>query len=337
MNDKSTEQLIGRILEAYGFEFRAIAAAQKGYRNSSYGVTLKNGTKANVIVYKNEPNIDRRIRRTNDVGLYLFNHGMPVRSPLSKKVITLRSSTQTRYAALYNYLPGETIPWEAYTKKHIKLVGKAMGIMHYELRDYSEDLPLVVDEYVEITSRMKRYFDDESVAGAMRQKLMVSISKCLFDEAAELLRRCKTLPHQQALHMDFVRGNILFRAAQSEDTLTYEDLAVSGILDFEKAAYGSPIFDVARTLSFLLIDCKYKSPEKVTKYFLRSGYNKRGRAAKIGPDSPLLWRLVTLFLVYDFYKFLRHNPYESLAENEHFQRTKDILLERGVIRYSKQE
>lgn len=337
MNDQSTERLVGRILKGYGLEYRSIASPQKGYRNSSYRVALNDGSKVNVILYKNESNIDQRIRRTNAVGLYLHKVGLPVRFPLFEKIAVLHSPALTRYAALYNYLPGETIPWEAYTKKHIKLVGKAMGIMHYRLRNYSGMLPSAADDYLEVTARMTHYFADRNVTRAMRQKLALSIDEGFFDKAAELLARSKKLPHQQALHMDFVRGNILFRSAQPEDNVTFDNLAISGILDFEKTAYGSPVFDVARTLSFLLVDCKYKSSEKVIKYFLQSGYNKRGGAAIIDPDSLLLSRLVTFFLIYDFYKFLRHNPYESLADDKHFQRTKDILLERGVIRYSKQE
>lgn len=291
----------------------------------------------NVILYKNESGIDRRIQRTNAIGRHLHRKNLPVRYPIANRIIALHSPTATQYAAIYNYLPGDTIPWEAYTKHHIKLLGKAMGNMHHELRDFQKQLPPITDEYLEITQRMKRYFSDENATRAVREKLLLSIDASFFDRAEKLLERCKTLLYQQALHMDFVRGNILFRFALPEDALTFKDVAISGILDFEKAAYGSPIFDVARTLSFLLVDCKYKDPEKVTKYFLQSGYNKRSGAAVISLESPLLHQLIKLFLVYDFYKFLRHNPYESLALNEHFWRTKDILLERGVIRYSKQE
>ena len=45
----------------------------------------------------------------------------------------------------------------------------------------------------------------------------------------------------------------------------------------------------------------------------------------------LLEPLLDAFLLYDFYKFLRHNPYESLSANEHFTRTRDLLLARRII------
>jgi aminoglycoside phosphotransferase (APT) family kinase protein len=119
--------------------------------------------------------------------------------------------------------------------------------------------------------------------------------------------------------MDFVRGNILFSGFE-----------ITGILDFEKTALGHPIMDMARTLAFLLVDCKYKTEEKVNKYFVQSGYTKRGANKEtINDDDRGL--LVEMFLLYDLYKFLRHNPYESLYENEHYIRTKDILVKYGVI------
>jgi len=123
--------------------------------------------------------------------------------------------------------------------------------------------------------------------------------------------------------MDFVRGNILFD----------EGVHITGVLDFEKASHGHPLFDIARTLAFLLVDCKYKTEAQVRKYFLLSGYNKRGTGDfKItAMNARLLEQLVELFLLYDFYKFLRHNPYEALPQNEHFVRTQALLLQRQLL------
>ena len=121
--------------------------------------------------------------------------------------------------------------------------------------------------------------------------------------------------------MDFVRGNILFDGSD-----------ITGILDFEKTAMGHNFVDIARTLAFLMVDCKFKTVDKVVKYFLYSGYHKRGQMKDVG-DKAILNQLIEMFLVYDFYKFLRHNPYESLHLNEHYVRTNHILDKRGVIFY----
>jgi hypothetical protein len=87
-----------------------------------------------------------------------------------------------------------------------------------------------------------------------------------------------------------------------------------------------------RTLSFLYVDCKYKTLDQVKKYFIYSGYQKRGLST-LEHTGILLTHLVDFYLMYDLYKFLRHNPYESLNLNEHFKRTKDILIDHRMVHY----
>ena len=263
---------------------------------------------------------------------FLHEHDFPARRTANPKIICMQSGERVKYGALYDYLPGRTIPWEAYTQAHLKLLGKTMSDMHATLRQLNAPtLPHVADEYGQIAARMQRYFADENVHYALAAKLQLAMDPEVVRRMIELLRISKRLPCQQPLHMDFVRGNILFADTPGDPVLT-------GVLDFEKTAFGHPSFDIARTLAFLLVDCKYKPADKVRKYFLLSGYNKRGQArfANLafedrGQKVDLLEDLTTLFLLHDFYKFLRHNPYESLPQNEHFLRTKAELLRRNVI------
>jgi len=326
-----TEASVQRILAAYGLQAAAVYPVQKGYRNESYAVRLHDARTLNLILYKSEPNITDAIRRANNVGTFLAARRFPVRAPLDGRIVKLSAGGVHRYACLYNFLPGETIPWEAYTQKHIKLLGQVMAEIHGALEAYIDTrLPRVADEYAAIVGRMQRYFAGGQVSHAMVAKLGLTISEKVFTRELYILRKCEKLRHQQALHMDFVRSNVLFSAKSGP--------YISGIIDFEKTAFGHPLFDVARTLAFLLVDCKYKPAEKVRKYFLDSGYRKRGRrrlervtVINHGKQIQLLEELVDIFLVYDFYKFLRHNPYECLSQNEHFMRTRNLLLERGVI------
>lgn len=274
-----------------------------------------------------------RIMRANDISDYVYAHRLPARHTHDIRIVRLASPRGDTYAALYDYLPGVTIPWEAYTQKHIKQLGKTLSDVHAVLRDYAvKDLPSVAVEYRQVVDRMGRYFTGAGVQDAMRQKLGIMIAIDQFAALDSLLAACERLPKQQALHMDFVRSNILF-------TETDNGPSITGILDFEKTALGSPLFDIARTLAFLLVDCKYKSNDKVRKYFLYSGYQKRGGATlanvavKVhGTSHNVFEELVVLFLVHDFYKFLKHNPYEYLGQNEHFVRTRDLLLKQRVLR-----
>lgn len=304
--------ILSRILGAYSIDYSAIQAPQKGYRNSSFGVQTSHG-KLNVIVYKTEAGIVERIRNANDVSNFLAERGMPARRTFSPKIIQLRGKTVTKFSAIYHYLPGNTIPWEAYTMKHIKALGEAMGKMHTLLRGFDDILPDALVEFTQLNRRMKRYFADIYVVQALEKKLGIRLAPQNFDHLFTI-----NSP-KQALHLDFVRGNILF-----------EDAVITGILDFEKTARGPVEYDIARTLAFLLVDCKYKTKAKIRKYFVQSGYIKRGGGIIANPE--LLEQLVSFFLFHDFYKFLRHNPYESLPHNEHFMRTRAILLQRGLIR-----
>jgi Ser/Thr protein kinase RdoA (MazF antagonist) len=205
--------------------------------------------------------------------------------------------------------------------EHLKQLGQCMSDMHAVLSsfDYS-GLPSVAGEYAATAERMQRYFADSGVAHAMQQKLGLTLNQNIFDGLQRMLAWARTLPGTHALHMDFVRGNILFTDGPQ----------VTGVLDFEKTAAGNAAFDVARTLAFLLVDCKYKQPDKIRKYFLQSGYDKRGSVPL--PPLQLIDSLVPMFLLYDFYKFLRHNPYEPLTKNEHYIRTRDILLTHKILR-----
>jgi hypothetical protein len=169
------------------------------------------------------------------------------------------------------------------------------------------------------------------VATAMSQKLGLEPPLPKLRRLTRILEICGRLPHQQPLHMDFVRGNVLFSNSAAEPE-------ISGVLDFEKTAWGHPVFDIARTLAFLLVDSKYKTARHVHKYFLQSGYNKRGSFRFRPPvlraglrHVNLLEELTDLFLIYDLYKFMRHNPYESLGQNEHYTRTRDLLAARSVV------
>lgn len=316
----------------------AINAVQKGYRNESYPIQTTDCTMLNLIIYKREPGMADRIRRADSVANYLHDHGLPARHSADPRLMQLTAGNNTAYAGLYYYLPGQTIAWEAYTRRHLKQLGQTMGDMHTLLQQIPEPIAQkiaeagIAAEYSSIVVSMRRYFAKPNVAEALHRKTAISLADpAQFSYWLALLQACRQLPRQQTLHMDFVRGNILFK-----------DGEISGILDFEKAAFGHPTFDIARTLAFLLVDCKYKTEAQVRKYFLQSGYIKRGTSdylpvsIKRGMTTILLLKeLVNLFLFYDFYKFLRHNPYESLQHNEHFIRTRDLLVERKLLKFAK--
>ncbi len=321
--------IVPQVLEKYGITYTRVGQPQKGYRSESYAVHTKNSDVLNLIFFKKEPHILPRINRADHASLIAHGAGLPVRIRYDDRILRVKEDT---YAGIYTYLPGQSLPWEAYTKKHIKILGIAMADLHRAWRDASpSDAYHVRDELLPLLDRMEAYFADENVRTAMHAKLLVTLHSD-FDDYRKVVTHVSSLADQQIVHMDMVRGNILFGGAAQDDRWRIDDIALTGVLDFEKSALGHPVFDVARTLAFLLVDSP-KPHSKIYQYFLDSGYVKRGGASL--PDSRLLTPLIRLFLLHDFYKFLRHTPYESLHLNHHYRQTCDLLLGYGMIESKK--
>lgn len=318
------ESLVSKILSLYKLQPVQILPPSMGYRNKSFPIHIGKDKWVNVIIFKAEQNILSRIHAAHLIGTHLHHKGMNVRYPVEyngKTIVTIQHDGIPRYAALYNYLSGSTIPWEGYTSKHIKLTGGMMGKMHAELEDLSsKKLPDGIKELELLCRNMIRYFSDAEVRQALLRKLGLIIDLSIFNQFKIILQRVQAYP-RQALHLDFVRGNILFEEKPQ--------LRIAGIIDFEKASSGPRILDIARTLAFLIVDGKYLDEQKIRKYFLYNGYLKRGKNTL--PDLNLLEELLNFYWIYDFYKFLKHNPYESLHLNEHFIRTRNILVQRKMI------
>lgn len=337
--DDPNSSLVADILQQYGLSYRTIGAVQSGYRNHSYRIELADGGEANLIIFKAEPGNVERINRADLVSGHLFSNRLPVRTRIDTRIVKVKSDTQTlaRHAALYNYLPGDTISWDAYTKDHLKALGIAMARMH-QLCAHNKQLNLAVshetviwEELQQLLNRIQVYFSKLDVQRALQAKLRLEV--CIdYQKLLYAVQLSKDLTSQHVLHMDFVRSNILFAEQTTENAISFEKVHISGIIDFEKTTYGSPLFDLARTLAFLYVDCKYTSLLKVRKHFLYSGYVKHGGSNF--KHVELLDSYVSLFLVHDFYKFLLHNPYEYLEQNEHFLRTRDILLSRNMVKYT---
>lgn len=326
------ESTLRTILKQYGREFESLESVMSGYRNHSHIIRCDSFNIVNLIIYKPEPGIVERVRRVNEFTRHIASSGLPVRYALDPRLMGVTSGGRRSVAALYNYLPGETIPWEAYRRSHIKLLGMTMAKLHQASSEFGGDLPPVVDEYLAIVSRIRLYFARPEVIDAMVQKLTIRIDDSIFERSLVFLEACRTLP-TQPLHMDLVRSNVLFGQASPGGQLASEKTAITGILDFEKAAIGHPLFDVARTLAFLQVDCPLPQA-KQQKYFIDSGYRKHGDGS-LRPETimgrDVLQTLIDIFLLYDFYKFLRNTPYESLSNNRHFIRTTAILVARNCI------
>lgn len=348
------QTLIKEAIKCYRIQPVSIFAPQKGYRNKSFKIIDQSGGVYNLVIYKREQDILNTIQKANLIGDHLYSKGFPSRSTCSsektKPIFHDCINGKKYYLCLYKYLEGETISWEGYTKKHIKLIGQAMSDMHYLLKDFYP--PLLLDEtkhQVKILAEMEKYFANLNVINAMEKKLNLSLNSRVIPYTIKLIDKLD-MYSKIPLHMDFVRGNVLFYQSKNQKTNSsfankeylenqvqdtpprnyhINEIHLTGVIDFEKASYGPRILDISRTLAFLIVDCKYKTTSNIKKYFLHSGYQKRGKSEL--PDLKYLNNLILFFLLYDFYKFLKHNPYEHLQENEHFVKTGDILIKNRYL------
>lgn len=389
-NFRINQSLIKQILSLYDLAYAQLLPPEKGYRNkiipfvptkipavvSTLPLVLQT-KKLALILFKNEPQIVARVKNAQRISRFLAKQGFPVRLPLTQsqqiftaspktlvKISAVNSSSDnpcSRYAAIYTYLPGKTIGWESYTQKHIKLLGKTLSNLHASLQflptKAADKLPNQIQDLQQLLTKMQRYFAKTDVSRALEKKLKLKTNPKIWSLFRQLLSQLKPLP-SQALHLDFVRSNILFSqqstaglkpdqkndlknetdsnsphscSPQSQPQLQINNcpLTISGLLDFEKVGFGPVVIDIARTLAFLIVDCKYKSERQIRKYFLHSGYRKRGTNPL--PNLNLLNPLLLFFLVFDFYKLLLHNPYENLLQNQHFVRTQDYLLQHKAL------
>jgi Ser/Thr protein kinase RdoA (MazF antagonist) len=325
MNLGNEYELISKVLKQFNIAAVKIFPPQKGYRNSSYKIKTENQN-LNLIIYKSEKGILQKIKNANNVSNYLYSKGFHTRKTFDPRILKLTGKQTTRFISIYNYLPGETISWEAYTRRHIKELGINLRELHLELKNvqslWIKDIPKQSDEQLLQINKILKYFLDENIKKALYDKLNIKVNKSILKLFEIVTNKISEKEANQILHMDFVRSNILFKKS-------HKKVEISGIIDFEKTAKGSVIYDLARTLAFLIVDCKYKKEEEVKKNFLYYGYTHKGEF-KI-KDYKYLKHLLKFFWTYDFYKFLKHNPYESLEDNEHFVRTRDILVRNKVL------
>ncbi|MCL2001854.1 aminoglycoside phosphotransferase family protein [Candidatus Saccharibacteria bacterium] len=312
-----------RLARAFGLKNPEIFTYNHGYRNHSFGI-LAEGKKYNLMLLKNEPTALERMQNADLVSQIVAAAGLPARLLADPRTLKAATDKGYRLARLYYWLEGSTIPWEAYTRKHLRELGKTLAELHASLANTDLPLPDALTELTDYNDTMQAYFAKSEVQKALTAKLNLK-TRINYDKIARFLG---AQPLQglarQPLHLDFVRGNILWATPKSLLNPT-----ISGIIDFEKTAAGSPLIDLARTYAFLLVDCP-KSEPKIAKYFLHSGYIKYGKSQLLIPPK-IFYNMTNFFLLFDFYKFLSHNPYEDLENNYHFCRTRDILLVRNIL------
>lgn len=325
----------------------SIKKYDEGYMNTCLEISLHRDNKVQqkfigIFYNSNRYNSDedkKRLEQAYLVAEYLDNNGIPCRTPIRTKSqetlikIELDNSVNKNYFGLYKYLPGKTVPWESYTRRHLRALGLYTSQIHKLLSDYNQKISHFQKwgSYLHKDSKkLLKYFTKNQ--NPIVSKLGIDIN---YKKLNKIIEKLKNLQNEQIVHYDLVRGNILF--SEEKQQLIYP---ITGILDFEKTMLANPIIDIARTYSFLLIDCKYKNDEEIKRYYFDQGYKqeepKKGKLeidnipSKLDSETKFA-QLVNYFWYRDLWKFLTSNPYESLDRNYHFRQTVDRLVQNRYV------
>jgi Ser/Thr protein kinase RdoA (MazF antagonist) len=340
----SSKKLIAFLASEYGILSLGstkvtIHEYSQGYMNHVLQVDI-NAARYVVVIYnsmryRGQSGVDF-ISELSRISEYLNAKNFPARRAILAKrgvfvsqMLLEGQNSNPHLVGLYEYLPGNTLEWDGYTRRHLRALGEKMGQMHNLLSEYnSGKRPSAIQEWPEYferdNKRLMTYIGKHTKSITKKLQLKVHLN--------EVEKLIKTLGQQigeiplrsQLIHCDFVRGNILFSETKLNNTYP-----IIGVLDFEKMLYGPVIVDVARTLAFLLVDCRYKTEAEILKYFLHEGYIVLGKGSVLSVLE--LDPYMVYFWLRDFWKFLECNPYEDLKKNYHFNKTVEILMEKKLL------
>jgi Ser/Thr protein kinase RdoA (MazF antagonist) len=370
----SKERIINILRKYYGFDFSnvlsiEIAKIDEGYMNNCIIIRLLPQNQRLVIIIYNtnrysEEKSQNRIKNAYMAARVLNRNSIPVRIPLKtatsppKDFIEINVTDQkTTILGVYNYLPGQTVPWESYTRRHLRAVGLYMRRIHHIWQQEDPNkypfLPKWTDYIRNDSQKLFKYFKKNQQY--IKKKLDIEID---LDFIKTLKKQITNSPlHQphlnQLVHQDLVRGNILFGSMKKKNIYP-----IHGIIDFEKILIANPITDLARTLSFLFVDCKYKTIPEIKKYFLDQGYfafetihnqkfpnapkqsklkqetvtkEKNKKLLTELPPFRHIKHFMLYFWVRDLWKLLSRNPYQDLMHNFHYKQTSNRLHAEKVI------
>jgi Ser/Thr protein kinase RdoA (MazF antagonist) len=303
----------------------------QGYMNfvCHIDVQKEKSKKSYVLIFYNS----NRYEGIYQASQYLNEANIPTRTAYENSkgelITEIELDGTKRLIGLYNFLPGKTIPWEAYTRRHLHSLGREMAKIHNIWSKYRNKTQYIPHwkQYLEVDSeRLLSYLLKNKEV--INKKLSINIDIKEIQKLTEELLEESQNKKEQLIHADFVRSNILF-----DNKKIGEYYEITGILDFEKVIYAPLEVDLGRTLAFLIVDCKYKDQKEVEKRFLKEGYMEEIENTQVKENiiGGGLKQYMLYFWVRDFWKLLQCNPYEDLNKNEHYIRTIEILINQNIL------
>jgi homoserine kinase type II len=182
---------------------------------------------------------------------YLAARGVPTPAPLSATDGAPFARWQGQLVSLFPWLPGRTLTRADVTPAHAHAVGRALAALHLAGADYP-DRRAGRYEPLEIDRRL------QTITAAGRADLAQAVAVLQPELVALHADRHRELP-EGLIHADLFIDNVM-----------YEDATLSALIDFEQAAWGRLIYDLAVTTLAFGFDRDDFRPETVAALF--AGY-----------------------------------------------------------------
>lgn len=167
---------------------------------------------------------------------HMRQRGIITRHLVTPSVIQLDRSA-FRWMAVYRGVAGHSIPWSDYSEPQIISAVRYLALIHEAGRSFAGRNSLV-----QLSERLDRWPDKAADSAGpdyrVNQEVLAQIKTRL-----DALNRDQTA--HTVLHGDFGRANIIFQGEE-----------VAGVVDFDRAGIGHPLFDLGRFTSYLLLDTR---------------------------------------------------------------------------------
>jgi homoserine kinase type II len=214
---------LGRLLTSRGI--------RTGSVNSNY---VLDTTRGKHLLRIDEVKGELDVKREIDLLVFLRKQGFPCPQPLQDRKGRYYRELGGKCASLYRWIDGQDLPVERLTAAKIEQVGRTLAELHTVGKLYKKGIEnrfsyeRVADIYASVRDRLPAYFK--------------RIVRTLDDEVEYLRHYLETKLPRGIIHGDLFPDNLLFKG----DKLV-------AVLDFEAAARGRFVFDLATAVNALCV------------------------------------------------------------------------------------
>jgi homoserine kinase type II len=221
---------LDQLIDDYGLvrvtASRGIAA---GSVNSNYVLETPRGRH---LLRIDEVKGELDVKRELDLLLFLRKQGFPCPQPVQDRKGRYYHDLGGKCVSLYRYIEGRTIPADRLGVERLEQVGRLLAELHMLGKQYKKGIEnrfsydRVADIYLRVRDRLPAYFK--------------RIVRTLDDEVDYLRHYLDTKLPRGIIHGDLFHDNLIFRGEK-----------LVAMLDFEAAARGRYVFDLATAVNAL--------------------------------------------------------------------------------------